>query len=520
MTTSTALCDASLTPEIIHPTIRRVRNEPNKTNTHGLERCHAVVVGAGMGGLLAARVLARHFGRVTILERDALAPEGPGGGRRKGVPQGRHLHSLAARGWEILERYFPGLDDELAAAGCPELDQAGDAITDLPAGRLPRFRSGITMRAASRYGLEERVRRRVEAEPSVHFLTGREVIGLVTGEDGAVAGVRTRLRDGSAVGAEEVVAADLVVDASGQSSRAPRWLEKLGYDAPEEEVVDARLGYATRWYRVPEGFSGDWKGVSILPGWPHSPRGGTMRRVEGGFWTVVLVGIGGDYPPTDEDAFVEFARSLHSPTIYEAIKDAEPASPVYGYRGTANRRRLYDRVRLPENFLVFGDAACVLNPSYGSGMTAAALSVEALDGCLRELKRRAPGLTVRLDGLGRRFHKGQRRAVAPCWTLTANSDRQWASENLDGLGPARRVLHRVSEEVMGLAVEREDVARALLETKNLLKSPFALLRPGILLPALWRAAFAPRVESSHKPLDPQKEGEWKSAPTGASIGSS
>ncbi len=124
----------------------------------------------------------------------------------------------------------------------------------------------------------------------------------MTGGDGAVSGVRTRLRDGSSGGPVEVVEADLVVDASGQGSRAPRWLAELGYDALEEEVVDTRLGCATRWYRVPEGCSGDWKGVSILPGWSHSPRGGTMRRVEGGFWTVVLVGIGGDYPPTDEES--------------------------------------------------------------------------------------------------------------------------------------------------------------------------------------------------------------------------
>ena len=241
-----------------------------------------------------------------------------------------------------------------------------------------------------------------------------------------------------------------------------------------------------------------------------------MRRVEGGLWTVVLVGIGGYYPPTDEDGFVEFARSLHSPAIHDAIKDAEPASPVYGYRRTANRRRRYDRARLPENLLVLGDAACVLNPSYGSGMTAAALSAEALDACLDEAMRRAA-----LSGLGRRFHKRQRRAVAPCWTLTANSDRQWAAAGPDGLGPVRRVLHRVSEGVMGLAVEREDVARALLETKNLLKPPSALLRPGILLPALWRAAFAPRANPTRRPPnDREKGGEWTSTPTEASIGSS
>src|SRR5918997_434289 len=309
---------------------------------------HAVVIGAGVGGLLAGRVLADRFERVTLAERDPLSSNSPDDSIfRKGVPQGRHLHSLATRGGEILERYFPDLDAELAAAGCPALDQAQDAITDTPAGRLPRFRSGVTMRAVSRSLLEERIRRRLRERAEVCFLASREAVGLVPGANGSVTGVRVRGRAASHrddfAGAEETLVADLVVDASGQGSRTPHWLEALGYNAPEEEVVDARLGYATRWFRVPEDFSDDWKGLAVLPGWPDDTRGGTLRRVEGDVWTVVLIGLGGDYPPTRGDAFLEFARTLSSPVIYDAIKNAEPVSPVYGYRRTANRRRRYER---------------------------------------------------------------------------------------------------------------------------------------------------------------------------------
>jgi 2-polyprenyl-6-methoxyphenol hydroxylase-like FAD-dependent oxidoreductase len=427
-----------------------------------------VVVGAGVSGLLSARVLSESFDRVTLVERDALPEEAVA---RKGVPQARHLHSLAARGSEILEDLFPGFDAELAAAGCPLLDQASDAVTVLAAGRLPRFRSGITMRATSRALIERRIRARLEGDPGIDFLPGREVVGLMPGPMG-VSGVRTRLRvDGSA----EKLSADLVVDASGAGSRAPRWLEEIGHAAPGETVVDARLGYATRWYRMPEDFSGDWTGVAVLPGWPETTRGGTLRRVEGGLWTAVLIGTGGDYPPTDPEEFVAFAASLHGPAIHDAIKGAEPASPVYGYRRTANRLRHYEKTRLPGNFLVAGDAACVLNPSYGQGMTAAALSAMALRKCLEGDRN-----------LSRRFQRRQRRAVAPCWTATTNSDAQWAAGGVGDLGSARRILYRISEEVMKLAVEREDVARTLLGVKNLIEPPTALLRPGILLPALAR----------------------------------
>ena len=461
-----------------------------------LDRRHAVVVGAGIGGLLAGRVLVEYFDRVTILERDACSHVPAG---RKGVPQGRHLHSLATRGGEILERYFPRLDAELADAGCPALDQAWDTRTDTPVGRLPRFHSGIAMRAVSRSLLEERVRNRLEAEPGVRFLAGHEVVGLVLdATGGTVAGVRTRRRGPKE--AEVTLAADLVVDASGQGSRTPRWLEELGYDAPEEEVVDARLGYATRWFKVPEDFSDDWKGLAVLPGWPDDTRGGTLRRVEGDVWTAVLIGLGGDYPPTRGDAFLEFARTLPSPVIYDAIKDAEPVSPVYGYRRTANRRRRYERTRLPENLLVTGDAACSLNPSYGSGMTAAALSAEALEGCLHEQLLRFSRHD--LAGLGRRFHKRQAAAVAPCWKVTTSTDRQWSAASVEELGLSGRLFHRVSEEVLALAVEREDVARTLLEVKNFLEPPSTLLRPGILFPALWRTVLSPFTKRK-KPRSPK-----------------
>jgi len=444
--------------------------EARKTEWSG----HAVVVGAGISGLLSARVLSARFARVTLVERDVLPDEAA---TRKGAPQGRHLHSLATRGSEILEDLFPGLDAELADAGCPLLDQAADAVTELPAGRMPRFRSGITMRAASRAIIERRVRARLEADPKVGFLSGREAVGLVPGPERGVAGIRTRFRED---GSTEEILADLILDASGAGSRAPRWLEEIGYEAPEETVVDARLGYATRWYKVPESFQEDWTGVAVLPGWPESTRGGTLRRVEGGLWTAVLIGTGGDYPPTDPGDFLDFAASLHSPAIHDAIKGTEPVSPVHGYRRTANRLRHYEKTRLPENFLVAGDATCVLNPSYGQGMTAAALSAMALRKCLEG---------GRGTNLSRRFQRRQRKAVAPCWTATTNSDAQWAVGGIEDLGLTRRILYRISEEVMKLAVEREDVARTLLGVKNVIEPPAALLRPGILLPALGRAAM-------------------------------
>jgi hypothetical protein len=84
---------------------------------------HAVVLGASMAGLLAARVLSDAYQRVTVVERDAL-PNKPG--NRRGVPQGRHAHVLVPRGTQILDELFPGLLDDLVAGGAPVIRDLGE----------------------------------------------------------------------------------------------------------------------------------------------------------------------------------------------------------------------------------------------------------------------------------------------------------------------------------------------------------------------------------------------------------
>lgn len=78
------------------------RQSPQNKNGHQ----HAIVIGASMAGLLAARVLSDHFERVTVVERDRF-PESEQA--RKGVPQGRHIHILLNKGASILADLFPDL---------------------------------------------------------------------------------------------------------------------------------------------------------------------------------------------------------------------------------------------------------------------------------------------------------------------------------------------------------------------------------------------------------------------------
>ena len=169
---------------------------------------------------------------------------------RRGVPHGRHLHALAARGQQALEELFPGLTAELVAAGAPAGDLLADARLYLSGHRLRRAHSGLVLLCASRPLLEGHVRARVRALPNVRLMDRCDVVGLATTPDGRrVTGVRVlRRADGSA---EELLRADLVVDASGRGSRTPAWLDALGYPRPDREQVQIRLGYATRTYRLP-----------------------------------------------------------------------------------------------------------------------------------------------------------------------------------------------------------------------------------------------------------------------------
>src|SRR5262245_40188683 len=108
---------------------------------------HAVVLGGSMAGMLAARVLAASFSRVTVVERDQY-PRGPLG--RRGVPQSHHLHVLLMRGLAILQELFPGIREELLAQGAISIDTAADLKWLTPGGWGPQFHCGLEKLAFSR----------------------------------------------------------------------------------------------------------------------------------------------------------------------------------------------------------------------------------------------------------------------------------------------------------------------------------------------------------------------------------
>ncbi len=450
-----------------------------------LNRRHAIVIGGSIAGLVTARVLADQFEQVTVLERDHF-PDSPA--PRPGVPQTRQIHVLLLKGQYILEELFPGLQTELGSAGAPEMDWSLDCIWYSLNRWAPRFRSGWVTRFASRELLEWVIRRRLLASSRVQFLQGREATGLLADEERSrITGVTFRFRPPDQ-GAGQLLG-DLIVDASGRESRLPQWLETLGYGAPAVTTVNSFMGYASRFYRQPDAAQ-DWLGMLVRGTPPHNKRGGALFPIEGNRWIVNLGAAGRDYPPTDEQGLLDFARSLPDPTLYNAIRNAEPLTPIYGYRRTENRLRHYERLRnWPESLVALGDAVCAFNPVYGHGMTVAAEGAVALG----ETLARARGET---RGVGRLFQKRLAQINATPWSLATSVDFLYPETEGPRPGRTSRLVDAYFKYLTLLSMEEREAYTEFQKVFHLLEPPNALFRPRMMTRVLARALQEHRAGTS------------------------
>ncbi|MBX0295176.1 NAD(P)/FAD-dependent oxidoreductase [Haloarcula nitratireducens] len=424
----------------------------------------AVVVGAGMAGLLAARVLADAFETVTVIERDSL-PDGPR--VRDGVPQARHVHVMLEAGRATLEDLFPGYRADLLSAGGLEIDGARDVSFYAEGGFLADGPESLPHYAATRPLYEWLVRRRLAEFDGVALRDDCQFAGYLTDERARnVTGIVVR----NERRATEELDATLVVDATGRPSRTPAWLDAHGYAPPVTDEVHIDLAYSTTFVERPPG---DERALIVTPA-ASQPRAAGVLPVEDGRWVVTLGGMHGEHPPTDAEGFAAFAASLPVPDVATLLDDhAWVSEDIAHYPFPANRRYRYEALdRFPEGLLVVGDGVASFNPLYGQGMSVAALEALLLHDALA-----ADGI----ETLAPRFFERGEEVVDVAWGMAVGADFQFpetTGPRPRGTGLLNRYVARLNRKAQTDGVLRNAFVRVMMMERP----PSSLFRPGIM----WR----------------------------------
>ena len=431
---------------------------------------HAVVIGGSLAGLMTARVLADHFDQVTILERDQI---GDNPAVHKSIPQGNHLHALLLGGQQAMSSLYPDFTEAMNQLGAVRFRAGVEAAFYLPDGKAYNLAGtvrnpydlGFDFYSQSRGLIEHCVRQCTLALTNVSFESGSPVQSLIY-EDARVQGVMC-----GHPGRQYTLAADFVVDAGGRGSRAPRWLRELGFRVAEETAIGVDFAYASTKFRIPDSYDEPERLLGFIAPPPDYLKGALMEEIEDRTWHLTLAGRFGDFPPSDEDGFFAFAQSLHTPKLYNLIKDAERVAEIVLYRFPTSVLRHYEQLTtFPEGFLVLGDAISSFNPIYGQGMSSAALQVKELQQLLTERASGSDGL----EGLALAFFPKAAEVVTAPWTLAANAD--FAFPQTKGERPPdSRESRRYFGALIGLTAEDMEVYKLVTEVFHLAK-PLSALR--------------------------------------------
>ncbi|MDO3402766.1 FAD-dependent monooxygenase [Mycolicibacterium neoaurum] len=419
-----------------------------------------VIAGGGMGGLLAAAATSPYAKHVVIVEKDTL-PAGPEA--RRGVPQGRQVHALLGAGQDAMARLLPGIVEDFEAAGAKMVDSPADLAVFGRHGWAGRVRSGTRTVMMRRPQIEQVLRNRVIALPNVELVSAA-VSGLVGSEDASTV-VGVRLLDDS------VITTDLVIDATGRVSRSPEWLRDLGYAEPEEKEMRSQIGYATAEVTLPpDVFSDGVEGVLSHPN-PDNCHGAAVVPADNGVYLIAGLGMMDSDPPKDLEGFLAHLDAAPSPIVGEIARKATFLGAVVPYRIRGSRRRMWEELeRMPEGYLLIGDAVTAFNPLYGQGMSAAACEAVALAETLAEKPDPA--------GLGGRAQRAMKGVLDTVFAMAVSTDGAYPGAELIGVQPPTDADKAAGAVLSQVATEDSEVALAAKRYAHFFDRQ-ALAAPGI-----------------------------------------
>jgi len=437
----------------------------------GLLGRRTIVIGAGIGGLSMAGALAKYFEQVEILERDRLTASAAS---RSGTPQDRHPHGLLAGGLRALDRIFPGFERDLATAGAIPVTFARDVQFERPdVGVLPKRDFAISVLCATRPLIELVLRRRAEAVANITLRPTSRVIGIVPAAGGA--GVRgVQFVNGS--GRFETLDADLVVDASGRGAPTLTLLDALCWDRPQMTEIGVDITYATAVVEIPPNASAEWKLVLTLPDPPHVALNSVLVPTEDGRWIITIADHSATTWIETWDALLEASRSLITPTVYNALRYAEPPEGIRHYRFPVSTWKHFERLpRLPRGVLPVADAFCRFNPIHAQGMSSAAQQARLLEDVLHRAADEPDPIAALQTG----FMSEVASVLETPWNMSTSADLafpQTRGERPDNFAEAREF----EAALFRAAVTDPVVHRAMMEVAQLLQPYSRLQKPDIM----------------------------------------
>jgi 2-polyprenyl-6-methoxyphenol hydroxylase-like FAD-dependent oxidoreductase len=392
---------------------------------------------------------------------------------RAGTPQSRHLHGLLPGGQRALTDLFLHFERALVDAGSVPLRMLGELRVEMPdVGPFPSRDFGWFFYGASRPLIELITRRQAERLSNLTVRSECRVLEITATPDGTMV---TGVRYESADGRQEILAADLVVDASGRGAPTLALLRSSGQPVPDEIVIGVDLHYTTTTFVIPQDASTDWRGIATHPHAPERSRGGYMLPIEGNRWVLTLTGRLGERPPAEPDGFMDYAQRLETQTIYNAIKHARRQGGFDRFVYPASAWRRFDRLSsFPGGLVPIGDAICRFNPVYGQGMSVAAQEDRLLNQLLKGRATKADPFA----GLALAFFSESLPLVEAPWNMSAVPDLVYPETR--GERPAdfdSRLKYNGA--LIRIAMCDAAVHRLLVEVQQLLKPPSVLQDPAV-----------------------------------------
>jgi 2-polyprenyl-6-methoxyphenol hydroxylase-like FAD-dependent oxidoreductase len=422
----------------------------------------AIIIGGGISGKLAARVLSDVYKEVIILERDS-EQERPSS--RKGAPQGEHLHALLHAGEYGLEELFPGITEKFYDNGAVKINSTMDLAWYHHGAWRIRYDGGYSTTLQTRPHLEWHIEQYLKRIPNVVFHYNQVVQDFLYNEtENHIIGVL--LKDGS-------LTADIVVDASGVSSLTTKWLHKRGTYIPEEKV-EINLSYMSKQFQLAENDERDWRIKMVYPNPPEEKIGGTISKVEGNRYIVTIMGYHNSVSEKevliDDSGFIKLSKKLPKQDIYQEIEHAIPLTKTSFYRIPHIVWRRFDKMKLPNGLLLIGDTICRIDPVFGQGMSIAIVEALALQKLFQTGARQKVSAA---------FHKKAAQIISPIWNMVLAEDFRYP--NTRGKKPYGLSIQQwYAKNIVLLSAQNQDVYNAFVKVMNLVQPITSLMKPSIM----------------------------------------